>query len=328
MRLSSSLAVLLSTVLPADAADLTVASWGGAYEAAQRAALIAPYADLTGRDVEVVTYAGTADAVARRAEAEGWDVVDMLADQARAACADGALMEIGPRELLGRAALADFAPVRPGRCAIPQNVYARVMAYDDAAYPGVKPTRIEDFFDPGAFPGKRAVQRSPDGLLEWALLAEGVPPAQVYALLSTDRGLRLAFRRLDAIRDHIVWWQDPAEPVRLLREGEAAMAAGFNGRFFAAAETGAPITILWDGRLIGTEVWAIPHATDAPEAARDFVAFAVQPAQMARISASRARTFSGNRSLAGGGVKSSSGSRRAMLRQTSSTGRCSVEQAM
>ncbi|NBC97338.1 MAG: extracellular solute-binding protein [Deinococcus-Thermus bacterium] len=274
----------LAVVAPSDAADLTVASWGGAYEAAQRAALIDPYEAATGLDVDLVTYAGTAEAVATRAAAEGWDVVDMLADQALAACAAGTLLGLSPDALLGQAAMADFAPVKPGACAIPQNVYARVMAYDDGAYPGVKPTRIQDFFDTTAFPGKRAVQKSPDGLLEWALLAEGVPPAQVYDLLSTDRGLGLAFRRLDAIRDHIVWWEDPAEPVRLLRSGEAAMAAGFNGRFFTAAEAGAPISIVWDGRLIGTEVWAIPATTDAPDAARDFVAFAVEPAQMARLS--------------------------------------------
>ena len=144
--------------------------------------------------------------------------------------------------------------------------------------------RVEDFFDTVRFPGRRAVQKGPDGILEWALMAEGVPPAQVYGLLSTDRGLRLAFRKLDTIRDHIIWWQDPAAPAQMLAEGRAAMAAGFNGRFFDAAQAGrAPIDIVWDGRIIGVEVWAIAATTDAPEAARAFVAHAAQPAQMARL---------------------------------------------
>ena len=43
------------------------------------------------------------------------------------------------------------------------------MAYDERAFPGVKPTRIGDFFDTARFPGPRAVQRGPDGILEWAL---------------------------------------------------------------------------------------------------------------------------------------------------------------
>ena len=48
-------------------------------------------------------------------------------------------------------------------------------------------------------------------------MAEGVPIDQIYDLLSTDRGMRLAFRRLDSIRDHIVWWDDPKEPAALLK---------------------------------------------------------------------------------------------------------------
>ena len=116
------------------------------------------------------------------------------------------------------------------------------------------------------------------------LLAEGVPPEQVYGLLSTDRGLRLAFRRLDTIRDEIVWWDDPSEPAEMLSDGRAVMAAGFNGRFFDVAQRdGAPIDIVWDGRIIGIEVWAIAAGTDAPEAARAFLVHAAEPASMARL---------------------------------------------
>jgi len=269
---------------PAAAQDLTVASWGGAYEAAQRAAVFAPYEEETGARVKMVGYDGTAAALAARAGPEGWDLVDMLADQARAACAAGDLLALDARALLGRGALADFAPAGPTDCAIPQNVYARVLAYDERAFPGLKPTRIADFFDIERFPGPRAVQKGPDGILEWALLAEGVPPEQVYGLLSTDRGLRLAFRRLDTIREHIVWWTDPARPAEILRDGEAVMAAGYNGRFFSMAAAGAaPINIVWDGRIIGVEVWAIPAATDAAQAARALLAHAVSPASMARL---------------------------------------------
>ena len=284
MRRFSGISVALWLAVPAAAQELTVASWGGAYEAAQRAAVFAPYEDETGAEVAMVQYDGTAAALAERAGPEGWDLVDMLSDQARAACAAGDLLELDARALLGRAAVADFSPAGPTACAVPQNVYARVMAYDERAFPGLKPTRIADFFDTERFPGKRAVQKSPDGILEWALLAEGVPPEQVYGLLSTDRGLRLAFRRLDTIREHIVWWTDPARPAELLESGDAVMAAGYNGRFFSMAESGAaPVNIVWDGRIIGVEVWAIPAASDSPAAARDLLAHAVSPAAMARL---------------------------------------------
>ncbi|MGI3212665.1 extracellular solute-binding protein [Roseovarius tibetensis] len=275
----------LLLALPVAAEDVTVATWGGAYEAAQQSAVFAPFTHATGQAVAPVQYDGSVAALRDRAGPEGWDLIDMLADQARVACAEGLLQPVDARDLLGDAALPDFAPYRPTRCAIPQNVYARVMAYDERAFPGVKPTRIEDFFDTARFPGKRALQRGPDGILEWALLAEGVPPEQVYGLLSTDRGLRLAFRKLDTIRDEILWWDDPAEAAQMLAEGRAVLASGFNGRFFDLAARGvAPVDIVWDGRIIGTEVWAIPAATQRPGAARALLEFALRPATMARFS--------------------------------------------
>lgn len=279
----SAILIALSSAAPAQ--DLTVATWGGAYEAAQQVSVFDPFAADTGQAVNAVQYDGTVAALRARAGPGEWDVIDMLADQARVACAEGLLLPLDAQTLLGRAALEDFLPHAPGRCSMPQNVYARVLAYDERAFPGVKPTRIEDFFDTARFPGKRAVQRSPDGILEWALLSEGVPPEQVYGLLSTGRGLRLAFRRLDEIRDDILWWSDPAKPAQMLADKHAVMAAGFNGRFFDVAARGeAPVNIVWDGRIIGTEVWAIPATTEKPEAARDFLAFAMRPASMARFS--------------------------------------------
>lgn len=279
------LAALLAGIGAAAAAQdaLQVVTWGGAYEAAQRDALFDPFAAKTGLTVDVLTYDGSLDGLRARAATEGWDVIDMLEDQAIAACEAGLLVPLDHAALAGPGARADFAPFRLRRCSLPQNVFATVMAYDDRAFPGLKPKRIEDFFDTARFPGRRAVQRGPDGILEWALMAEGVPPAQVYDLLSTDRGLRLAFRKLDTIRDDIVWWDRPDTPARLLARGDAAMASGYNGRFFSAAQGGAPISIVWDGRLIGLEVWAIPRTADDAGAARRFLAYAADPAPMARL---------------------------------------------
>ena len=291
MLLAAGAATLLSRPRRAAAQDdgrpVTVVTWGGAYEAAQRAALFAPFTAETGVPVEVRSYSGGLSALRERAGPEGWDVIDMLEADSRAACAAGLVRPVDPGAMAapaGDLSLAeDFAPFRPGRCSLPQNVYARVIAYDDRAFPGRKPTRVEHFFDVARFPGKRGVERGADGILEWALMAEGVPPAQIYDLLSTERGLRLALRRLETIREHILWWDDPAAPARWLAEGRAAMAAGYNGRFFDAARAGAPVTTIWDGRLIGLEVWAVPANGDEARA-RDFLRFAMRPERMADLS--------------------------------------------
>ena len=288
MRRSDRVAALALAVVPWAAAAgnaVDVVTWGGAYAEAQRAAVFAPAEAATELEIRVHTWEGGLEALRARAGPEGWDVVDMLQTEAIAACEAGLLSRLDHGALIPGpgAAEADFAPAQLRPCSVPQNVFATVIAYDDRAFPGLKPTRVEDFFDLERFPGKRAIEKRPDAVLEWALMAEGAPPAQVYDLLSTDRGLRLAFRRLESIREAIVWWDDPAEAARLLAEGEAAMASGYNGRFFAAAQQGAPIVTLWDGRLLGYEVWAIPKTADAPRAARRFLREALTPEAMARL---------------------------------------------
>ncbi|WP_306151654.1 ABC transporter substrate-binding protein [Roseovarius sp. MMSF_3281] len=280
MRFFSALFVLLAVTARAE--ELTVVTWGGAYEAAQAKAVFAPFTKATGIKITTARYDGSLTALTARADAEGWDVIDMLEPTAITACDAGLLARLDHAALTK--APSDFAPAKLRPCSLPQNVFATVMAYAPNAFPGVKPTTIADFFDTARFPGKRAIRKSPDDILEWALLAEGVPPSQVYDLLSTDRGLRLAFRKLDQIRDHIVWWEDAADPPRLLAKGRASMASGYNGRFFAAQQAGDPLSVVWHGRIIGHEVWGIAKGTDAPDAARRFLRFATRPDTMARLS--------------------------------------------
>lgn len=284
----SALLVLLAA-LPAWAQDsLTVVSWGGAYEAAQRQTIFQPFTEETGIEIEVLRYAGGLDSLASRAAAEGWDVVDMLEDEAIAACEAGLLRPLEPSDVaLTHADVrleSDFLPGAFRDCSVAQDVFASVIAFDQRAFPGAKPSRIEDFFDLERFPGKRALEKSPDVILEWALLAEGVPASQVYDLLSTDRGLRLALRKLDTIRDQIVWWEEVARPAEMLRDGEVSMASGYNGRFFSMArDEGAPIVTVWDGRVIGYDVWAIPAASPNPQMSERFLRFATAPEQLARL---------------------------------------------
>ena len=261
---------------------LTVVTWGGAYEASQRAALFEPFTEATGIAIETVTHAGGVEPLRRHLAGEGppeWDVIDMIRADARTACRAG-LLEPFDRSILapapdGTPAAEDFIRGAFGPCSISQLVFATVIAYDDRAFPGEKPQTVADFFDLAAFPGRRALRKAPVGLLEWALRAYRVPRTQIYDLLSTERGLDLAFERLDHIRDETVWWQDAAEPVELLRSGRVAMATGYNGRFFhAQVMEGAPISIIWDSALLEFNNWAIPRGTPDRDLAERFIRFA------------------------------------------------------
>jgi putative spermidine/putrescine transport system substrate-binding protein len=297
-RLERLLAVLLAVLLPAAPAAaqeaapvLTVATWGGAYEAAQRAAIFEPFTAATGIEIDVVRYDGGVAALAEGPAGEGapaWDVVDMIRSDARAACRAGLLAPLDPDILApapdGTPAAEDFIAGAFGDCSVAQLVFATVIAYDDRAFPGEKPDSVADFFDLERFPGRRALRAEPVGLLDWALRSYGVPRAQIYQLLSTARGFDLAFRRLDAIREALVWWRGGAEPAALLAGGQVAMASGYNGRFFhAQVIEGAPISVIWDSALLEQNVWAIPAGTPDRALAERFVRFATASERLAAM---------------------------------------------
>jgi len=285
-RLVAALALTFSVVQGAAAEEgevLRVLTWGGAYEAAQEAAFFAPFEAETGVAIETLPYDGGTEALQGEPHA---DVADMLAADAQRGCEAGLLAPFDPSILApapdGTPAEADFIDDAFLPCSVVQLVYATVIAYNDRAFPGVKPERVADFFDLERFPGGRALQKRPTAVLEWALYSYGVPRQQIYNLLSTERGLDLAFRRLDAIRDAIVWWRRGDEPPELLASGEVAMASGYNGRFFnAQIEDGATITVIWDGQLLDRNVWAVPAESESPGLARDFIRFATRTERLA-----------------------------------------------
>jgi len=286
MGLLLGLATWGSTAL---AEPLRVLSWGGAYELAQREALFAPFTEQTGQEVEVHQYDGGLDAL-RRAGAAGeapWDVVDMTRSQAMAACQEGLLHPL-PDDLPapapdGTPAEQDFLPGAIGDCALTHSLFATVVAYRTDAFPGQRPTRIADLFDQERFPGPRALQRTPAVNLEWALLSYGVPREELYRLLSTPRGLRLALERLGELEE-THWWEAGDESPRLLAEGKVVMASGYNGRFFdAVVNQGVPIEILWDAQVQEHETWAIPRHTAQPEAARAFLRFATSTERLTAL---------------------------------------------
>jgi putative spermidine/putrescine transport system substrate-binding protein len=266
-----------------DPEALTVATWGGVYEQSQRKAYFDPFAAETGIRIETATYAGGVDTL-REQVASGtpaWDVVDMTMADHRQACGEGLLARFDRGDLAaapdGTAAERDFIEGAFTRCGVAHNVFSVVYAFDKRAFPGAQPYRIEHLFDPQRFPGRRALHRRPDALLEWALISYGVPAEDLYSLLSTDRGMRLAFERLDRIRDQIVWWRDPAEAVDLLLEPDVSFSMGYNGRFFdAAVVRDEPIEIVWDAQVYELEVWGIPRGAGRPEQSRRFIRFATR----------------------------------------------------
>lgn len=272
--------------------SLTVVSWGGSYSAAQKQAFHDPWSKKTGTKIYMEPKAAHGLAGLRSQEEAGkvtWDLIDMVQGDAIRACDEGLAEEINYDKDLapapdGTPASKDFLKGSTTGCFVPEDVYSTVIAYNDTAFSGKKPTSAADLFDLKDFPGKRALQKSPQGNLEWALLADGVPPSKVYHVLSTEKGVERAFKKLDTIKDHIVWWTAGAQPPQLLADKEVTMATGYNGRFFnAAVNEKEPFTVIWDDQMYSLEGWIVPKGKLTPDV-KAYLRFMTDTKRLAALS--------------------------------------------
>lgn len=267
--------------------EMTIASWGGSYTASQMRAYVFPYRKQVDYPVEVVDYNGGLEEIRAQVDSLNvkWDVVDIgLADAVRG-CQQGLLEKIDPTLLTpapdGTPAREDFLADTLQDCAVGENVFSTVVGYDPAAFPDQPPNALRDFFNLDDFPGHRGVRRNPQVILEWALVASGVAPDQVYDTLATEAGLDRAFSQLERIKPYIVWWENAAEPARLLADGDVSMTQTYNGRIQDAIDDGGDFAILWDGQVLDIELWAIPKGSSQLDKALDFIRFATTAEQQA-----------------------------------------------
>jgi len=269
----------------AGARDLTVVSWGGSYQDAQRQTIFEPWKKATGEALVEDSWNGGIGAL--RAKAEGpatWDVVQVEADELVLGCEEGILVPLDWQKLGGK---DRYIPEAVHECGVGTIVWATVLAYDADRFPDNPPKSWADFFDTKKYPGKRALRRGPRQALEFALMADGVPPGQVYEVLRTDEGIERAFAKLDSIKDDLIWWEAGAQPPQLLASGEVVMTSAYNGRISAANRNeGRNFRIAWEaGYVFQIDSWVILANSDRKEQAMEFVAFATQPQQQANLAA-------------------------------------------
>lgn len=250
------------------AEELNVVSWGGAYSMSQQKAYHEPWMEKTGDEIVNIDRSGNALAGLRSQFEAGnvtWDLVDMLPADAMIACAEGLLEPIDHDEMLadapdGTPPSEDFIEGSLSECFIPQIVYSNIVAYNTEMFPeDDQPDSIEDVFDLENYPGKRALIRKPINNLEWALVADGVEPEEVYDVLRTEEGVDRAFAKLDTIKDEVIWWEEGSQPPQLLADQEVAFGSAYNGRIFnAMVSEDQPFEIIWDAQVFELDGWVVP----------------------------------------------------------------------
>lgn len=262
-------------------ADVTVMSWGGAYGEAQTEAHVKPWAAATGNAAIMVDSDNPAPAIKAMVEAGNVtvDVASVEYADAIRLCDEGILEPIDAASLPaapdGTPATEDFLAGAVTECGVSTDIWSNVFAYDTTKFTGEVPTTAADFFNLEKFPGKRGLKKGAKAVLEFALLGDGVPAAEVYALLDTPEGVDRAFAKLDTIKSEVVWWEAGAQPPQLLADGEVVMTTAYNGRIFAAAvNEGKPFQIVWDGQIYENEMYVVPKGAPNKDLAMEFIRYA------------------------------------------------------
>lgn len=289
MKLYSALAIaswLAGSAVTAKAEDLTIATYGGTFEEALRKEVYEPFTKETGINVLADAFSGDVGKI--RAMASTGTYNWQLAESESVIAAIGCQQDFLERFDLSRLKLTkdDFVPGSLVECGIPDVIYSVNFAYDSnqVAEPG--PQTWADFWNVEKWPGKRAMRKSPNGTLEFALLADGVPMDKIYEVLGTPEGVDRAFASLSKLKPNIVWWETGAQSVQLLADKEVAMTVGWNGRLYSAAhgEGQKQIKTVWNQFRWETSMWIMPKGAPNVDSAYKFLDYATKPELISEVS--------------------------------------------
>jgi len=275
----------LSRTLPV----LTVATWSGPYSRAQANAMFRTFGEAADYDVRIALYDG---GVVELQQMVGharydWDVMDFELPDAVAACRLGLLEHIDPATLPagadGTPAARDFVKGAVGPCWVGSVVYSQVVAFAPDRFHGDVPRTAADFFDLKRFPGPRALRRNAKFNMEFALLADGMAPADVYDALLTPVGIDRALAKLSTLKGSLIWWDSSTDAVAMLNDGRAAMATALNGDLYDAAQRHRAVGVIWDRQLYELDAFGVPKGNPRKDAALDFIRFATGSKPLAGV---------------------------------------------
>lgn len=249
--------------------SITVVSFGGPYQEAQRTAYMIPFSEKYGVSVTEGEYNGEYGLIAQRAQAPGgnWDVVSVESGPALRGGSDNLFQPIPDDFMTG----LNIASAAKRKFSVGHLSFATILAYQENQGQHV-PSSWADFFDLKQYPGRRGLRNNPRGTLEIALLADGVTADKLYPL-----DVERAFRKLETIRSNIVFWDSGAQPTQLLANNSVAMTSAFNGRIWSAkTKDKLPVGWTFKGGLYEYEYWAVPKNAPHPDIAFRFIRFSLE----------------------------------------------------
>ncbi|CAN7536749.1 ABC transporter substrate-binding protein [Rhizobium leguminosarum] len=277
----AALAAALALPGMAAARDLTIVSWGGIFQDAQRDVFFTPFKTETKAPLSEDSWDGGVGVLRSKAQAgdsNTWDLVEVEAEELTIGCEEGLFEVLDPAKFGGA---EKYLPGTASECGVPANIFSIAVAYDGEKFAN-GPRSWADFWDVKKFPGKRALRSGPKMNLEFALMADGVAANKVYETLATPEGVDRAFAKLDELKPNIVWWTSGNQPMQLLGSGEIAMTTSYNGRIPAAnAADKRNFKIIWPGAMLNVDSWVIMKGSPNADSAYKLIEFMAKPAVQA-----------------------------------------------
>jgi putative spermidine/putrescine transport system substrate-binding protein len=179
--------------------QLVVASYGGGWAAAMTEAFHKPFTQETG--IPVVVASGTdlakakAQVMTRNIQ---WDVVELSAGWLATGLRDDLWEKLDTSVI----DMSDTVPDTQHEYGIGMCMSSGGLAWNSQRHPeGKHPTDWQGFWDVNRYPGRRGMMTRITGVLEFALMADGVDPKKLYPL-DAERG----FKSLDRIKPHVTNW--------------------------------------------------------------------------------------------------------------------------
>lgn len=261
--------------------DLTLVTWGGTTADGFKSVYADPFTEETGVPTKMVSPVDYGKYTAQLQSGNvTWDWVDVegwyrLQHEDDWAKIDRNVVKYDDADVI----------TLPGRnyggtdWGIPSPSYSFAIAYrtEQSAHPKT----WAEFFDPAGIPGKRAIYNSPYGMLEVALLADGVPMDELYPL-DIDRALR----KLDSVRGDLVFWNSGAELQQILTSGSAPFAFAWNNRVAALIKDKQPVAIEWAQNLQDGGHESVAKASPMVEKTMQLFSFMMDPSRQAEMAKS------------------------------------------
>ncbi|MSP02749.1 MAG: extracellular solute-binding protein [Acetobacteraceae bacterium] len=271
--------VAIVAVWPATTYALTIVTRGEASQAAVADVYAQPFTAATEISVRLDSWDGGLDTLKARAAENGWDLVQVDADELAAGCADGTFEKLDWPAIGGK---DHYQPMAISDCGVGAVVNNMALAWDREKFQATP--NWADFWDVAKIPGKRGLAKNVRGALEFALLADGVAPNDVYKTLGSADGIDRAFRKLDQLKPYIVWWQTPSDAAKILGSGDVLMTATPSGVIATANRTEKRnFGIQFTASLYEPRSWAIMKGGQNLREARQFLYVTGAPSMQARL---------------------------------------------